>query len=719
MAYFKLSAPTNVLEYPFDFHSHFGGILPVHGVKVPSLVSWLGGTSEEKGEQALFEQALKFMLESNPFDALMRRADKTNYERGECAAESVYISSVLIAQRMRPQEQVDVLPVNDPRLYRAALESVKSAIASFGEDRRWMLALIRYFNGKFYSSNKFTPFDDAYKMRSSLADRVNDADKKAGGEKFGEKFKDLIKGTLEFLKTQGIKHIQIPASVNDIDELDKQVQAFNRKEHTQYRVLVHTPSAYVNAGRFAEELNALLDKLVNENLVTTIGLDLLGVENRVANYQVLFDFLQKNKQKLVEALQGKESASIVVHIHNGEGASAAADHRSLIGYYLAYGNPSPDGDFYKALAAYIGRCVQTATERRATEGAGSRGAPGYGAGIFSRLFDELFLSNSLTHRGCRLRRFDINGDRSRELAAYNGKRSVMALSEMFDTPLVDGQDTTWYDFLTSEDSPYTFRLGHDYYYRNFVAAKYPAIAFDTNLGSNAITGAAGLFKSAESYRINKGFRHLDGYIDTDVLAAASESIAFMSSDLLTQGQIDYYLDISSQQEVMAKVLAEDNVKRIITGYLQSALGTIGGYFNEFAYPIFAQLVISIVGNSTQSSICYQALTRVHAVFQNWRSYLLGADGQGAEHSDIQNEFVRIVILIAYHLLPVGQVELASETLGSLQKLVVSIAGAYWASTVGDPNPSVLDAKRNIAKLEGFHAPASVVNVQRGETVQGS
>ncbi|WP_243041871.1 hypothetical protein [Dyella sedimenti] len=711
MAYFKLSAPTRLYEYPFDYHSHLGGILPVRGKTGLSLAGWLAGADQDKGEQLLFDQALRLMLESNPFDLLARRADKTSYERGECAAENIYIACVLIAQRMRPQEGIDGLPVTDPGLYRAAQQSMQAALASSGEDRRWMLALMRYFNGKIYSSNKFTPFDDAYKTRSSMVDRVR-ADPKQGQAQYQK----WITVTLGYLLGQGIRHIQIPASASDIPTLDEKIQAFNAANGTQYRALVHTPAAYLGGRRLAEELDKLLPQLTDPHLASTIGLDVLGVENRVADYAALFAFLRKNQDALANALNTKHSKSMVVHIHNGEGASTAADHRSLIGYYLAYGDPAPDAEFYRAMARYIARCAQTAKERQATEGAGSQGAPGFGAGLFSRLFDELFLSGSLTHRGCRLRRFGINGERSRELVAYNGKRSVMALSETFDTPADPGQSTSWYELLTAARSPYTFRLGHDYYYRHYMAAKYPVLAFDTNLGSNAITGAAGLFASGESYRINRGFRHLDGYIDTGVLAAASTAVAYMSSDTLTEQQIAFYLATSQRAGTMESVLAADDVKPTLRGYLAAALGPAccEDARLDLYYTFYAQLVTGIVGQSAQSGVRYQALTRVYTVFRNWRSYLLGADGQGVEHSDIQDEFLRMLLLLAYNLLPIGQERLLEDTLDQLQKLLLLIASAYWDATVGGVKDAVPLARRTIERLEGYKSPASVIGLQRAD-----
>jgi len=245
------------------------------------------------------------------------------------------------------------------------------------------------------------------------------------------------------------------------------------------------------------------------------------------------------------------------------------------------------------------------------------------------------------------------------------------------------------------------------------------IAFDTNLGSNAITGAAGLFKSAESYRINKGFRHLDGYIDTDVLVAASTSVAYMFSDSLTQAQIEFFFEVSKLEGAIDVVLAKSNVAETIHGYLQVALGPLARFVDENDYKRYVRLVSGIVGTSEQPSVRYQAMTRVYAVFQNWRSYLLGADGQGVEHSDIQDEFVRMVLMVAYNLLPVGQNVLSTDTLFDLQGLIVLMADCYWMDTVGDFRKEVTWAARNIEKLEGYQSPASVVSLQRGQVPQGS
>lgn len=710
MAFFELSKPTDLFQYQFDYHSHLGGILPVRGKDAPSLVSWLDPVDPDKGERLLFDHALQFMQQSNPFVQLIVRGDTANYQRAECAAENIYIACVLLAQKLCPGSGIDVLPATDVLLYYEVQKALNAVWRKGDAEPKWMPAFLRYFNGKIFASNKYTPFDDAYKTRSSMLDRIQA--QPADGR---QRYIDWIDATLEYLLTQGIQYIQIPAGRNDIPDLDQRIQRFNAANKTSYRALVHTPDGYAGGEKFKSELAKLLDLLIGEQYPVTIGLDVLGVENRVADYKTLFEFLAAKGAEIGDAY-GKNGKSLrmIMHIHNGEGAGAGANNRSLIGYYLAYGSRTPDEGFYRALAAYISRCEQATLDRQATESRGTHGAHGFKQDGVSGLFDELFANNSLTYGGCLLQRFDINSERSRTLVAYNARRSVMALSETFDMPInKDSPKATWYPFLSSEKSPYVFRLGHDYHFRGFMLSKYPALAFDTNLGSNAITGAAGLFGSPESYQINRGFRHLDGYIDTDVLAAATVSVAYMSSDVLSEEQIQYFAKISQTNDPIEEVLKNTDVINIIGAYLQKALAPIWVAEDaDFYYGIYEDLVVGIVGNTTYAPNCYQALARTYAVFLNWRSYLLGADGQGVEHSDIQDEFLRMLILLAYNLLPIGQKELPNLTVLALERLLLWVPARYWEATVGPIDPVTIPLKRGIESLEGYKAPASVITLRR-------
>src|SRR5690606_40430328 len=132
----------------------------------------------------------------------------------------------------------------------------------------------------------------------------------------------------------------------------------------------------------------------------------------------------------------------------------------------------------------------------------------------------------------------------------------------------------------------------DYHYRSYMAARYPEIAYDTNVGSNAITGAAGLFASVESYRINRGFRHLDGYIDTDVLQAAGDAVAYMGTDALTQAQVARFAAISAMQSSIDAVLDDDGNHAWISTQLDNSLGRLRGDvdYQRLSYLIFRNRV---------------------------------------------------------------------------------------------------------------------------------
>ncbi len=717
MAYFQLSEPTELYVYPFDYHSHIGGVLPVRQKGAPSLVGWLGKGDEDDGELLLFEHAIKFMQSAgNPLSLLASRTGTTTYERGECAAENIYIACIALAQKLSLGAVTESLPPTDMRLYQRVLEGVRHE-AKQQPLARWLLPWLRYFNSKIFSSNKYTPFDDAYKTRSVLTDQV-----RAEPGKGEANFKAWIDASLDYLYVEGIHCTQIPAGFGDIPLLDASIQAFNKTKHVCYRALVHSPNAYVGGKKFQDDLEKMLPVLTDAALPATIGLDLLGVENRVADYQKLFEFLAERQRRIRKHYgpdNDKQSARCIIHIHCGEGAGASHDNRSLIGYYVTSRRRWPGQDFWHAMSSYIRDCVETAVERLAeVEGdpSGPHGAHGRKGKVhgLSGLFDELFKYNSLTVDGCKLLRFDITSGRTRALVDYNGKRSVMAFSEALDAPSSGNGSPSWYKVLSELDDVYAFRLGHAYYYRSFIAAKYPLLVFDTNLGSNAITGAAGFFESAEAYRINRGFRHMDGYIDTSVMPAVTDAIAYMSSDSLTESQIAFFLETSQVQKPLREVLENEAVAARISQYVKSALApisddgeTLGAFFGAYK-----ELVLATVGTVDLSSYRYQAMTRVLALMRNWRSYLLGADGQGVEHTRIQNEFLRMVILLAYNLQPAGKEVIEQIMLDNLQSLLIVIASNYWQYTVGPYDGMIDSNKKGLTKFEGFKAPASVITLRR-------
>lgn len=720
MGYFKLTAPARINHYPFDYHSHFSGILAVHGGNGRSSLAGLlaeadYGGNQAKGELALFGMALDFMRDpdANPFARLLARtaAQRVQYERAECAAENIYAAAVLLGARDFLPRDIVAAPAHEPELFAAVREKViDPALRAAGEADRDLLATARYFNGKVYSANKYTPFDDCYKMRSSFVKQFCGGDPARSRDWNGtqlQRYHAWIDATFDYLAQEGVTHAQTAATEDEMRVLAGRAAAYNRDNGTAYKLLVHTPHQYMPDGRLRAYLDGkVLPLLTDEGCVDVVGLDLLGAENKVGNYRELMEFLRDRRGELQRRFgpgEGRRASRMVVHVHCGEGSGFGSDNRSMIGYLL-HEMGCPGEGFFAGLADYVLTCARAAGARRADTPRGTRGTHvPYG------LFDELFRNNSLTWAGRMLRRFDISSERSREAAAFNAKRNVMALCETFDArPERDGDD--WYWLLAEGDTPYAFRLGHAYYYRNYVAARYPQLAFDTNLGSNAITGASGLFGSIEGYRINRGFRHLDGYIDTNVLEAAGNAVAYMASEALTPAQVRLFVDLSALEQPMETVL--EGARGEIEKQLQAALGPI--YAEHFYYRKYRAIVLKLAARDVGDSAAlrYQILARVLTLFCNWRSYLLGADGQGAEHTDIRLEFLRMCLLLAYGLLPTGHKEVGVDLLDELQGLLLEIGGRYWKTTI-DPRVAfpILPSGVRLESFDGFKAPGSVATVR--------
>ncbi len=727
MAYFKLAAPTRITKYPFDYHSHFTGILPVQRADDkdprPSLAALLADTffkddpfKAAKGELKLFDFALEFMMDpaTNPFARLLKSDNRAQYERAECAAENIYVASVLLGRVFAylPIEAVAQSAVA-PYLYGAVRKQVvEAALGSTMEPDKSLMKIVEYFNSKVYSANKYTPFDDCYKMRGTYVKLLcggDPANRRNWDNAQKKRYIAWIVATFAYLQQEGITHTQTAATEDEMGELAAQAAAYNNRNGTSYKLLAHTPHQYLPDKALGRYLDSkILPLLVSQGQGDIVGLDLLGAENKVGNYKELFEFLLAKGYALQANFgPGKpRSLKLITHIHCGEGSGFGTDNRSMIGYYM-YEVGDPDAQFYADFAGYILSCYRAAEARLRDTPRGTAGTA-----VPFGLFDELFHNNSLTYRGRVLRRFDISSEKSRELSAYNAKRNVMALSETLDSK-PEGQDCTWYQLLMEKSTLFAIRLGHDYYYRNYMAAKYPQIAFDTNLGSNAITGASGLFNSIEGYRINRGFRHLDGYIDTNVLQATSDAVAYMASEALTQEQITWFTQKSAEPGSVEAVFEVGGNKSWIELQLKDALGPLYDEITkDFFYGKYVGLTVKTAGDVEAGAYKYQAMTRVLTLFQNWRSYLLGADGQGAEHTNIQNEFLRMIILLAYSLLPTGQTRIDANLMLDVEYLLREIARVHWRNTIGATDLKASYDTFSLESLEGFKSPDSVVTLRR-------
>ncbi|HBO3593807.1 TPA: hypothetical protein L4S65_005683, partial [Pseudomonas aeruginosa] len=205
----------------------------------------------------------------------------------------------------------------------------------------------------------------------------------------------------------------------------------------------------------------------------------------------------------------------------------------------------------------------------------------------------------------------------------------------------------------------------------------------------------GLFDSLQEYRLNRGLRHLDGYVGTDQLKELSLAIAYQGEQRLDPQQMQY-----------VHALAES----------QSGFDELGEHLPGtpgWAKPALEQFFVSqcaLYRSEEDRYFQFEAYRRLFAQVLNWRSYLLGADGQGVEHSNVQDEAIRMALLLNYAAADRhGRVPVAS--LENAQRLLVQLGSAYWEETIGAVDLAGAPHRdRELQRFEGFAAPASVVRI---------
>ncbi|TRX74974.1 hypothetical protein [Pseudomonas mangiferae] len=719
MAYFTLNTEVGFPAYPFDFHSHFAGILPVESdvrwkpasftftpksssdkhatLDTGQELSLVGllihenpkdygqPTVEEKRQAAhyhLFDLALARMMgPKNPF----RAYDKDAYLRGECAAESVYLACVILLRRFGLC--VTHLAIERPDVYQTTQDLLRDLTKR--DERTGQL--VRYFNRKIWSANKYTPFDDAYWMRGAIRDLYPLA------------FAVMTAG---YLYGEGITHTQTATGADEIPLLNDLFVQFNQAWKTHYTLLAHTAHGYTTKKLFAKDLDTLIDLFEQRTegafpYATLVGLDLLGMETATGFYAEFFKVLQDNRAVFEAYLEKPviRQQKVVLHIHCGEGTGVSNNNRSLCGYFLRNSSLIDPAQFYPALVDHAYTSYRN-TLQEADAKARERGHAPHRkqkANPVGELFDELFHDSSLTVGGLQVQRFDITSATTQSLVAYYARSNIMNLCNALEVE--PGQS------VIKSTSPFTVRIGHGYYYRNYVAARFPQVTFDTNLGSNFITGASGLFDSANAYRLNRGLRHLNGYVDTDTLEATTTAISYLNPERMTVAQLTYLHDMSSRQE------PDDNDKEIFHNVAgrdvpEWVKKVLQGFF-------FHQIhLCEITGKTKQDNyIRYRLYRTLFAIVLNWRSYLLGADGQGVEHSNVQDEAVRMTLLLAYALYR-DRESVPHKPLEALYSFLIELAKAYWRITLNDIEIGDRDEPRVVLKrFEGFESPDSVVLIR--------
>ncbi len=765
MAYFELAKnpdgktkPIDLPAYPFDFHSHFNGILPVSigkkqktklekndgiPVTIPegTELTLLGllklankdntNLKDKDPNILLFQHALELM-KKNPFgnvDSFKGESCHT-YQRGECAAESLFIACCLIERLGSDRKYIHIL---DPQFYES-ISLVVDKIDTASADGKKILNIITYFNKKICSANKYTPFDDAYWARSCVADEYND-------------FFNVM--TLCYLYAEHILYAQIACSGKEktIKKLNTLLEKFNSNStqndpKPQYKLLAQSAAIYdkdVQGEQFKKDISDIMRLLNNAEYNNLIGIDLLGSETNLGLYDEFFtaikDFVPKKKTTL--------------HIHCGEGSGVTVSNRSLFGYYCNRrfnGKPASDipadafEEFSRKLATFAGDCYDNTVEmksaRERERKLSNQEIKDYSE--VSGLFDELYFRNTLIVDGVALKRFDITSAVSRDRVRYIAKTNLTA----FCNALGKENGKKIYELKGTADPIkdkliYQIRIGHAYYDRNYLGSRFPDLYYDTNLGSNFITGASGQFDSAQFYRLNKGLRHLNGYMDTNVIDRMRSQIFYMEESDLALDQISFARsiaikviggDIDVGKAALAALGNDENgdasaQKKAIQELLRinndpdsTYTDKLVSYIKKIAdlYHLGIQNWGNIKSSSTKKELVLNASVSIVSAALSWRSYILGADGQGVEHSDVQAELARMTMLMTYGL-DFGFETVSEDLIKANYTLIREISKAYWIETtdlkIDDPQwNAIKNDYQTITRFEGFKSPDSVVHV---------
>lgn len=691
MSYFTLEDKVDVAHYPFDYHNHFSGVLPLesdvlwrrekstfnHGSSTIEInknqeLSLIGlilasyeissknsdnntPTPKDIAHIELFKLALDLMIESNPFGEL--RVE--DYIRGECVAENIYLACSIIQGRLTKWRTE--FHIETPDIYQATKDQLTQPYSAE------VIEIIKYFNRKIWSGNKYTPFDDAYWARGVIR------------KKYPFIYSSL---TLCFLLETGTVFTQTAMGTSDFKSLNSTINEFNRNEKTAYRILAHTAHSYTTAEQFLSELKSITNLFSSTKEPSLLaGIDLLGAETQTGFYELFFEHMMKNETNIKNYLKKTESTKkIVLHIHCGEGTGISESNRSLTGCFLYTNNKDNTAILSSQLFTHAMTCYKNTLRKsnkslREQKNLSIKETP---PSNLSGLFDELFHTNKLIADSKEASRFNITSETTQSLTSYYAKTNIINLCQALEKPYKNGK--SYYEWLTDKEI-FTIRIGHAYYYRSYVAYKFPKIYFDTNLGSNFITGSSTLFSSTQEYKINRGLRHLNGYIETEKLRKLEERLFFPRTN--------------------EPESADHNDQNLSKTCPPKVMEAIYKYINS--HPL----------SCTPPQKNEVATTQVSDIVSNWRSYILGADGQGVEHSNMQHEFIRMIAMLTYRQHNSGR-RIPVIAIEAIQDLLIDIAKIYWEETIGPVGTSISTKRHTIERLEGFIAPHSVIHIRTKE-----
>lgn len=695
MAHATFAEPTPPARYVFDFHSDFSAILPTQrrhpDDAAPSLARLLAqrfyaddAQASAKGELLLFDYALSLMIDpaSNPFVRLLRKANRAEYEPAECVAENLYIACQAMAADAGYAAQASALPPQSPALYAlVGREIVAPALASASAPDARLRASVRYFNDALYSASRHAPSDDACVLRRHFVQRLCQGDPASyAGWSEAQKagYRQWAMATFDALREDGVLLAQSVATAEQIRPLAKFAQHYNARYGTDYRLLVHTPQRGLPAGALTTYLADKVEPLLagqGEGYASIVGLAMSGTQNKASDYAELLAWLQAKAPALRGNFGGSDGARAlraIVRIDCAEGSGVGAENRSLIGGCIQQAG-EPDPAFHAALSARVRDAwsAAQATQEQASPGiATPRG-----------LFEAVFGHTAFAHAGIELRRFDIDAPLSRACAGARAKRNAMALVEALDQPSATPA-TDRYHALALGNPVYAFRVGHDHHHRSYLMSRYPWLAFDTTLGGDAIAGASALLQPAQDNRLDRGDRRPRNDVESDVLDVVGDAVLGAKAQGLSQAKVAKFVELA-WADALAATLQQH--RAFLQQQLTDALAPIHDPAqDDVLFDLYCKLVLYCAGDKPAAALRYQALVRAFLPFQNWRSCLLGSDGQGVSGTTAQHGYLRMQALLIHTLRPDDHGVVQEEALNAVAALLRKLALGYWKATIGQP-----------------------------------
>ncbi len=658
--------PVNLSHYPFDYHTHFWGILPLR----PKTGNPLATPSVERAVQQFYTAAgvagfsaldvkrrifalciIKAQASLQGWvaidrgyisDAAQVNTSFQEYLRGECFVENAIVARNMILPfknmfNLFPETTVDALEASLVRLEQDTLSLTVNDLGSAEKRAAWVggltaqmtqqgvsandiqtivalagdpgtelsdlseacVALIPdifytskflkapssiyryydYFNDQMLAANTYTPFDDAYFGRDALkrlAPIVN-------GDDTFHLNAFLVQNTRDYYTENGITHTQIsiggpdsadpPAPGEDpiFDAMNANVGAADAWT-PNHKLLYHNINHTV--GTDPKLLKSFLDGAVRDfQRVDTpfyqrvIGIDFLGAES-IIDFENLFSAIQ-NLTNTFAGMGGiwAHKRKFTLRIHCGEGSGTTPHNRSVLGSQII--STSVDNVFAKKSA------YQDFVARLASFGNGTPVASSpYGWPNVVELMDKVFGGAYEDMR------FNIFSEKTHNRISNIAETNMMSL---FHAAIkTDDAGNLIYQQGQSAFDNIVIRLGHGHHARQFIhnLSAYPGLAygfrnitFDTNLGSNFITGSSTEYGSIDEYESAKGIRTLTSYAPQKYVQHAIDATFGTSrvSDNLYGGNAFPLLIGSDGQGIEHTVLARENVRAFVLSVLRSAL----------------------------------------------------------------------------------------------------------------------------------------------------